>query len=144
MFGWLSAEAARLLSKAAHARLVPREGRGQKLQRRLVTERDVLGDIDLAHPARGERLDDQVVADGLTLHLLRSLVGNHPGGDVDGGRVDEAARLFVRRQKSLDLSAQLVVAGAGLGEEVGTLMRPARECGLEEFVYLLPALRGHK
>ena len=63
MFGWLRAEAARLLLEAAHQLLVAREVRGQELQRDAAAEPLVFRQIDGAHPARADLPEDAVGAE---------------------------------------------------------------------------------
>src|SRR5258705_229608 len=61
-----------------------------------------------------------------------------------GGRIDEAARLFVGRNQRLNFAAQVSVACAGLGKKHATFFRPIFGRRIEYLLYLLPAFRGHK
>ena len=122
MFGWLSADAARAsCSKRRTRSASPVNCGGQQLEGDLAAEPRVVGQVHLTHAARGQHVHDLVVADDLPGHRPRLPLGEHCGGDVRGGRLDEALRLLVRREERLDLVAERLVASAGPVEEGGAL-----------------------
>ena len=116
------------------------------------------GEVDRAHPAAPQLTHDAVRADappdeGRGLRLKARV--RSPEVVAGGGRrlaaddarnrrlLDKRAGLLVRADEHLDLSAQLRVGAALLGEVALALAGREVHRGVEDALYLLPAFRGH-
>jgi len=111
----------RFLSEASHSPQIPREARGQELERDLSLEREVARKIDLPHPASTDPFNDFVV----TKPRTGTDHGFHPhsgNGVCCSRRMLEEVRLnAVVREQRLDLAPQGGIAATGLDDERGSL-----------------------
>ena len=70
MFGWLSAATARA-SRSKRSRPVVGQSGRQDLERDLTSERQVLGEVHLAHATTAEEPDDPIMPEGFRNHSSR-------------------------------------------------------------------------
>jgi hypothetical protein len=110
----------RLLLEATRALLVSGEVRGQKFQRHLAVRLRVERQVDLAHPARADLLQNTVRAEGLPGERLAFAPGEQTSGVLETGALHEAPGLVVC-EEGFDLAAQPRVAAAGFVEECPAL-----------------------
>src|SRR5438876_958687 len=87
---------ASLLLKAADASFIAGKVVRQQLERDLAAKRFIAGQIDLAHSARAQQLDNLIVADRAAHHRTLLVISNQACGYFVNGRFNEISRLFVR------------------------------------------------
>jgi hypothetical protein len=133
------------LRKASQALFVFGEIGRQEFERYFASQLCVFGQIDFTHAAFSEQLNDLVMADALAGGKFRIVVHEDSGcGFIFYRRCfQETARLFMRLDEQLNLTAEGVMTGARLIQKGLPLGRIDLQRRVKDIFNILPALRSH-
>src|SRR2546426_1412242 len=134
----------RFLLKASHPLVIPGETNRQYLDRDFATQAHIFGQVNVAHSAGANVVENLVWPKRLANKRSSFQVCQRVSHQFEGRGFNEVAGLLIRTNERFNIATQRFVVSAGFGQKSRALIGFTLKSGLQESFDLLPTFRLHR